>query len=196
MKKFISLLLIVVLLLSLGACTAKKEPNDNVNIEEPDDNVNEANKDNDEVVDPTPETESKEVTLYFANKEYIETGNEDLEKLIPEKRVIEYGDISLEEAIVEELIKGPEGENLSSPIPSTAQLLSVELSEDTVYVNFAGEGMYGGSLQESFTINQIVASLLELDGVHKVQFLIDGEKTDSLMGHLEIEEPFEDIIQW
>ncbi len=195
MKKFISLLLIVVLLLSLGACTAKKEPNDNVNIEEPDDNVNEANKDNDEVVDPTPETESKEVTLYFANKEYIETGNEDLEKLIPEKRVIEYGDISLEEAIVEELIKGPEGENLSSPIPSTAQLLSVELSEDTVYVNFAGEGMYGGSLQESFTINQIVASLLELDGVHKVQFLIDGEKTDSLMGHLEIEEPFEDIIQ-
>ena len=118
MKKFISLLLIVVLLLSLGACTAKKEPNDNVNIEEPDDNVNEANKDNDEVVDPTPETESKEVTLYFANKEYIETGNEDLEKLIPEKRVIEYGDISLEEAIVEELIKGPEGENLSSPIPS------------------------------------------------------------------------------
>ncbi len=74
-------------------------------------------------------------------------------------------------------------------------MLSVELSEDTVYVNFAGEGMYGGSLQESFTINQIVASLLELDGVHKVQFLIDGEKTDSLMGHLEIEEPFEDIIQ-
>lgn len=179
MRRIIIILFIAILALSLIACN-----NESIgSVEAPGPDKTKLNQ------------ETKEVVLYFANKEYIETGNEDLEKLIPEKRVIEYGDISLEEAIVEELIKGPEGENLSSPIPSTAQLLSVELSEDTVYVNFAGEGMYGGSLQESFTINQIVASLLELDGVHKVQFLIDGEKTDSLMGHLEIEEPFEDIIQ-
>lgn len=194
MKKFISILLIAILVLSLGACTADTDPDKDVDEKEPIENVednNQNNKDDNDTSQPIPETNSQEVVLYFANTEYVETGNEELEHLIPEERLVEYNDTSLEEAIVRELIKGPESEGLSSPIPSTIQLLGVEVSEGTAYVDFANEGLHGGSLQEYFTIEEIVNSLLELDSVDRVQFLIDGEKSDSLMGHYEIVDPFE-----
>lgn len=177
MKKIISILLVVIVILTLAACKPKDPDVEN------------------EVIDPSPKTESKEVTLYFPNREYIETGDESLEKLGTEKRVVEYGDISLEESIVKELMKGPEDtEKFSTGIPSSAKLIGVEAAEGTAFVNFASEGMYGGSLQETFTILQIVGSLLELDNVERVQFLIDGKKVESLMGHYSIEEPFEEFI--
>lgn len=180
------------MVLTLGACTPKKtvEENKPPIVENPIDENNQG----DEVVNPTPQKESKEVTLYFGNKKYIETGDEGLDKLIPEKRVIQYDDISLEEKIVRELMKGPENtEETSTVIPSTAKLLGVELEDGTAFVNFAQEGMSGGSMQEIFTIDQIVASLTELDSVDRVQFLIDGKVAESLMGHISIDQPFEGV---
>lgn len=191
MKKYLVFLLAAIMLLTLAACTSKKPANeDNIVVENPKDG--EEDTDNNDVVDPSPKTESKEVTLYFANKKYVEIGDENLEKLITEKRLIEYGDISIEESIVRELMKGPENtEELSSPFPATAKLLGVEVADGTAFVNFASEGMYGGSLQEYFTIDQIVSSLIELDNIDRVQFLIDGKKAETLMGHFSIDEPFE-----
>lgn len=198
MKKFITLLLVTFLAISITGCTKKDNTrNENINIDianEDDTGVeNEANEEN-EVVDPTPNTEKVEVTLYFPNKKYIETGDESYEKLIAEKRTIEYGNIPLEEAIVKELIKGPESDELSTSIPTTVTLLGVETVDGTCYVNFSQEGLYGGSLQEDFTISQIVNSLLELESVDRVQFLIDGEKAESLMGHFSIIDPFEEPL--
>ena len=92
---------------------------------------------------------------------------------------MEYGDISLEEVIVKELMKGPKNDNLNTVIPSSVKLLGVEVSDGTAFVNFSQEGLFGGSMQEDFTITQIVNSLLELDSVERVQFLIDGEKVES-----------------
>lgn len=178
------ILLVLVLAFSLVACTNTKNP---VN----DEDVVDENNEN-EVVEPTPETKKEEVTLYFANKKYVETGDESHEELLPEKRVIEYKDISLEETIVRELIKGPKDDELSTVIPQSAKLLSVEVEDGTAFINFAQEGLNGGSMQENFTISQIVNSLIELDSVERVQFLIDGEKAETLMGHFEISEPFEE----
>jgi hypothetical protein len=48
-------------------------------------------------------------------------------------------------------------------------------------------------MQETFTINQVVASLVGLESVDRVQFLLDGKKGDSLMGHYSIEEPFDKV---
>lgn len=197
MKRYISILLALIMLLTfMVACTPKKPSNDDGNlvgenpVENPKEPADEGTQD--EVVDPTPKTDSKEVTLYFANGKYIETGDESLEKLIGEKRIVEFGDISLEEAVVRELMKGPEDKSaLGTEIPSTAKLLGVETADGTAFVNFTSEGMYGGSMQETFTISQIVDSLTELDSVARVQFLLDGKKGDSLMGHYSIEEPFE-----
>src|SRR5690606_26893905 len=160
----------IVLAFSLVACSSKEEPTNESN-----DNIIEENGDNDiidkveeddteeknQVVEPTPKTDSEEVILYFANNEYINTGDESLEKLIPEKRIVEYGDISLEEVIVKELMKGPKKDNLSTVIPTSIKLLGVEVSNGTAFVNFSQEGLFGGSMEEYFTVNQIVGSLLE-----------------------------------
>lgn len=187
MKKIIALFLLVLMIFSLAACTKSNTPSDDNDI------VDENSQDEEEeIIEPTPSTDEIEVTLYFANKEYVETGDESLEKLIHETRTVEYGDITLEERIVKELMKGPESDNLSTVIPSNVKLLGVEVADETAFVNFAGEELYGGSMQEDFTIAQIVNSLVELDSVERVQFLIDGQKAETLMGHIEITEPFEE----
>lgn len=206
-RKLILLALALILVLALGACTPGKVVTEDPVIEDPvieepvveepvtEDPVVE-DPIEDEIVDPTPEAESKEVTLYFANNEYVETGDEALEQLLPEQRVVEYGDLSLEESIVRELMIGPEDtDTLSTVIPETVELIDVELTDGTALVNFAQEGMGGASMQEVFTINQIIASLLELDSVDRVQFLIDGQVAESLMGHISIEEPFEHLSE-
>ncbi|GFN34913.1 GerMN domain-containing protein [Tepidimicrobium xylanilyticum] len=187
MKRFVAIFLLAIMVFSLSACNKSNAPSNENDIskEEP------IEVEEDEIIEPTPNTDEMEVTLYFANKEYIETGDESLEKLIPEKRVIQYGDISLEEMIVKELMKGPESEELSTVIPSNVKLLGVEVADGTAFVNFSSEGLYGGSLQEDFTIDQIVNSLVELGSVDRVQFLVDGQKAETLMGHIEITEPFE-----
>ncbi|NMB27096.1 MAG: GerMN domain-containing protein [Tissierellia bacterium] len=204
MRKRYIIFLIIILTFSLVACSNTKDStNDNI-IEEGnnknnivDDNKNSRIEEKEyDIIETTPKTNEKnekEVILYFANKEYIETGDENLEQLVPEKRIVKYGDISLEEAIIKELMKGPENDKLNTVIPTTIKLINVEVSDSIAFVNFAQEGLYGGSMEEDFTISQIVNSLLELDNVDKVQFLIDGEKAESLMGHFDVQEPFEII---
>ncbi len=204
MRKRYIIFLIIILTFSLVACSNTKDStNDNI-IEEGnnknnivDDNKNSRIEEKEyDIIETTPKTNEKnekEVILYFANKEYIETGDESLEQLVPEKRIVKYGDISLEEAIIKELMKGPENDKLNTVIPTTIKLINVEVSDSIAFVNFAQEGLYGGSMEEDFTISQIVNSLLELDNVDKVQFLIDGEKAESLMGHFDVQEPFEII---
>ncbi|MCG4586451.1 GerMN domain-containing protein, partial [Anaerosalibacter bizertensis] len=133
--------------------------------------------------------------LYFVNKKYIETGDESLEKLIPEKRVVKYDEMPIEEAIVRELMKGTEDDSISTVIPSGVELIDVKVSDKTAFVNFKQEGLNGGSLEERFTLDQIIKSLIELESVDKVQFLIDGQKAETLMGHLDISEPLDNIME-
>lgn len=192
MKKFLILSLSVLLILSLSACSTN---NDEVN--EPETPIDETpieNPDNGNTTEPEPEENyTKEVTLYFANNDYVETGNEEYDWLIEEKREINFEGTTLEEAVVRELMKGPvDTENMSTGFPSTVKLIDVKVDENkTCYVNFAQDGLYGGSMEESYIIAQVVNSLVGLDSVDRVQFLIDGKPAETLMGHISIEEPFE-----
>ena len=201
MKKYIVILLILVLGITIVGCSQSEEPevireeenvtaNDNENKAGEENNIEKTKEEN----DSSPDNTEREVTLYFINEEYIITGDESLEKIIPQKVTIEREDIPLEEAIVRKLMESPDSDGLSTSIPETVELLEVEVSDGTAFVNFAQEGLYGGSLQESFTITQIVNSLLELDNVDRVQFLVDGAKTESLMGHLIILDPFDEAF--
>lgn len=208
MRKILSIFLILTMILSLSACTPKQDGESDepdtppVNDQDIDDN-NEADDEDDKDIENDSNSESseeaekeKEVELYFANTEYINTGDESLEKLKTEKRIIKYDGMSLEEAIVRELLKGPvDKENLSSPINDTVNLLEVKVTDGTAYVDFASEGLTGGSIQEVFIINQIIKSLINLDTVNRIQFLVDGKKAESLMGHVSIDRPFEDIAE-
>ena len=180
----LAVFLALVMILGLTACNAVQKAPDNTGVPDKGDK-------GDKIVEPSPQTEEKEITLYFANKNYIQTGDEKLEKIIAEKRIIQYGNISLEEVVVRELMMGPKNNELSTGIPSGSKLLGVEVSDGTAFVNFAQEGLHGGSLQEGLTISQIVKSLTELENVDRVQFLIDGKKAETLMGHMSISESFE-----
>lgn len=166
MRKFLLIVAAIILIFGLAACTT-------------------GNK------EPEKTEKQQEITLYFANKSYVQTGDEKLEKVLPEKRTITLNDVPLEEAVVRELLAGTKQEELQSGIPESVRLLDVKVAEGTAYVNFAQEGLAGGSLQESLTIAQITRSLRGLEGIKNVQFLIDGKKAESLMGHIDTTNPFE-----
>jgi spore germination protein GerM len=180
MKKFIIITaLVMVLILTLMGC---QSPVKSIDQGEP-------KKSGDTIVNPEPQGETVELSLYFANQEYIQTGNDSLDKLLVEKRQVTVTDKGLAEVAVEELMKGPKGKEMSAVIPSRIQLINVEVADNIAYVNFSGSGMNGGSLEETMLINSVVMTLTELDNIQAVQFLVDGKKTESLMGHAYTMEP-------
>lgn len=178
MKKYLALLIVIMMTLGLAACGTPPQDKDSTG------------KQNKEALQPPAQAKEKEVVLYFANKEYIQTGDEKLAKVLPEKRVVDYTGMPLEEKVVRELLAGPKNSELATGIPTGVQLLDVKMEDGTALVNFAREGLNGGSLQESLTITQITKSLGELESVKKVQFLIMGAKAETLMGHFDVSKPF------
>ncbi len=196
MKRLALFLLVVVMVLSSVACSAP-EANGNSDLEDNNtgndtegNNTIGDNTDDNTIVDPEPEGETKTVKLYFANQEYILTGDESLDAIISVERQVKIKDRPIEEVILEELQNEPEEEELTT-IVEKVEVLSAEIAENTAYVNLSGENLHGGSLEESLILQQIVFSLTELEDVDRVQFLVDGSKRDSLMGHISIEEPLE-----
>lgn len=127
----------------------------------------------------------KAVVLYFAasNEQYLS----------PEYRtVIVNAKESLENVLVNELIKGPENDKLHKTIPEATKVLSVETKEGICFVNLSKEFKTthpGGSSAETMTIYSIVNTLTELSHIEKVQFLIEGQKEEEYI-HFLFNEPF------
>ena len=148
----------------------------------------------DVVYDTEPETEEKiYIKLYFSDLKS--------EKLIAEAREITVSQKeSMEMRVLKELIKGPVNPKLMKTIPAETKILSVETKEGVCFVNLSQDFKNkhtGGSAGEMMTVYSIVNSLTEIDGVEKVQFLIEGQKKDVFI-HLIFNEPFErdaEIIQ-
>lgn len=133
------------------------------------------------------EKDKTTVTLYFAEKQW--------EYLMPEKRQVVVKDNEpIEKNVVQELIKGPKDGQLFATIPAQSKIISVETKEGICFVNLSDEFRTehgGGSTGEIMTIYSIVNSLTELKHISKVQFLIEGQKLETLKGHLIFNEPFE-----
>lgn len=131
-----------------------------------------------------PAQTSEKITLYFGDGQTM--------YLVPEEREAARKDETLEEVIVWELIKGPRKAGLTRTIPGGARLLSVSVVEGVAYVNFSGEFKtkhWGGSAGENMTIFSVVNSLAKLPGIKKVQFLLEGEKQESILGHADTSVP-------
>jgi len=129
-----------------------------------------------------------EITLYFPNKAYVNTGDELLAKILPEKRLVSIGNKIKEKVIVEELLKGPNGINLDK-LSDKLKLIDVKVQDGTAFVDFKGEGLSGGSLEEELAVDSIVNSLTEDINIKQVQFLIDGKVVETLMGHIDTSKP-------
>lgn len=132
--------------------------------------------------------------LYFANDAYAQTGDESLEHLI---RVADYK-FKCQEGrqyfylIDVALRKVPEGLTGGvTCIDDKIAVNDVQVKDGTATVDLASGKMNSGSLTEAFVIGQIVNSLLgSFEEIDQVQFLVDGEKAESLMGHFDVRGPF------
>lgn len=113
---------------------------------------------------------STELTLYFASANGLST--------VAETREVYYSrNVSKERLVIEQLIKGPESNELLSAIPSGTKLNSITVSEDGVcIVNFDAtiETTITG-ITENVTVYSIVNSLTELDNIKSVKILVNGE---------------------
>lgn len=180
-----SLVLAAVLVLGLLSSGCGRSPEPKPQPERPQPNLEDTRPD----IGAQPTETRVKVTLYFGDRQAM--------YLVPEEREVVKGNRTLEEVVVAELIKGPQNPELVKTIPEGTKLLSVKVVDGIAYVNFSKEFQtrhWGGSTGETFTIFSVVNSLARLDGIEKVQFLLEGEKMETLAGHMETTEPI--APQW
>ncbi|NCB41915.1 MAG: hypothetical protein EOM59_04780 [Clostridia bacterium] len=157
--------------------------------------------------------ELSEAVLTFVSKEYVETGGagEPLVEFQDECRTTQYvlsGDGNPFIDVLRDFT--PEKDNQYASVLAELQttgsddLLSMLSSgyiinsaqvisgDGMVIVDFSSEGLSGSSMQEYLLISQIVRTLcLSFENVNSVQFTVDGEVVETLMGHMMISSPFE-----
>lgn len=133
-------------------------------------------------------------TLYFANREYVETGKESLDRLVAESILLEpalaaAGNDRLANALLSALGRGPTSASALAVIPARIQIRSIHVREGIAELDLARAGLNGGSLEEQLLVQSIVRTLTQLPGLRGVRFLVEGKKTETLMGHVSIAQP-------
>lgn len=125
-------------------------------------------------------------TLYFADGEG--------EKLVKEVHQVYYGtNIPAEREIVELLAKGPSDASLKATMPSNLGILSVNVSDGIVYVNFDETFINSAQpLSEELIIYSLVNSLVEGSGARKVQISVNGETNLTFKDSVDLNQFFEE----
>lgn len=125
------------------------------------------------------------ITLYFSNQ----AGN----GLVQEEQEVHYSsNISLEKLVMEQLLKGPQGEEGRSAIPDGTKLVGVSVLDGVCFVNFS-EGFLNQNYEiaEPVVIYSIVNSLAELSNVNKVQISINGDSNQVYREKMELSVMYE-----
>ena len=139
-----------------------------------------------------------EFRLYFAN----ETGDALTEV---SRNVIYNSNISMEQQVVEELIKGPRQDDVAGyeagypTVNPAVTILSVTVRDRVCYVNLSEEFLTPVyDVTSQVALYSIVNSLVELPGVNKVQISIDGNTDVTFRDSVSLTTVFErdlDIIE-
>lgn len=129
------------------------------------------------------------IHLYFADGSNSYLSAETREVIVPDDPC------KSGRTIIEALIEGPR-KDLIRTLPDATHLRSFFLTEDgTAYVDFntaIKENHPGGSESELMTIYSVVNSLiLNIDQIHSVKILIEGQEALTLAGHLDLRFPFD-----
>lgn len=129
--------------------------------------------------------QQENVTLYFADS----SGS----GLVKTEVALRYNSyMTLEKAIVEQLIKGPETEGRLAVIPAETKLLSVLIKDDICYVNL-NEGFLAKTSFASpeLAVYSLVNSIIEGGNCSQVQISINGDPDVKLEGEFALDKPFE-----
>ncbi|HHP50847.1 MAG TPA: hypothetical protein ENM97_03055 [Moorella mulderi] len=121
------------------------------------------------------EGERRSVLLYYLSQDGAYLVPVTL-KLTPTREVAK--------SAVERLLAGISAEGLQRAFPEGVKLRDVFTLEDreTVYVDLTREVLHMGKDQAERAIKSLVLTLTELEGVKRVQVLVEGEKLDSIGG--------------
>ncbi len=125
--------------------------------------------------------------LYFAGQ--------DTRSFAIETRGVPVAGSSLPErvaAVTEAWVSGPTSSGALGLVPAGLPMPTVFARAGTVYVDLprAWSANQLGSAGEFLLVCGLANSLLELDGVKAVQYLMDGKLTETIGGHVETLEPF------
>ncbi len=101
--------------------------------------------------------------------------------------------------VVEELIKGPDGENRIRTLPESTLVRAVYAREQTVWVDLGGsvqDEHPGGAWTEVLAVYSVVNTLTEnFTDVSNVQLLLNGRESETFAGHVDISKPLVSRIQ-
>ncbi|MGI6684906.1 MAG: GerMN domain-containing protein [Bacillota bacterium] len=125
---------------------------------------------------PSPQGEEtknekvEKIKLYF--------GDANNEKMVTEEREISFAsEDDKYKVILEELIKGPEDENLRANISKNTKVYGTIKQESKLIVNLSKEfNQFGGSVAEIIAVGSVVNTLTELDDLKEVKILVAGEE--------------------
>ncbi len=134
------------------------------------------------------EEQSYKVTLTYPSSDYIVNGDEENKK-VTEQVTIDASKDDIVNKVLEQLAQSPKAEGAESVGLDKFDFSKSKLDGTTAVVDLAGD-LSGGSLEEDVLARSIVNSLLSVDGIKAVEFTVNGEKAESLMGHVDISEPF------
>lgn len=138
------------------------------------------NKNNEIISEYIPQEEITEeqlrqtiITLYFLDIENY--------KLVPEPRKIDSKELIKDpyKVLINLLIEGPKNEKLIKLIPEGTNLISAEIKDNILFINFSKEFINEQNLgkeQEELILKSIVNTVTELTEINKVAFLIEGEQ--------------------
>jgi len=95
-------------------------------------------------------------------------------------------------AAVAELLTGELPQGCDRPLPPYVELLGAKVMEGVASVDFSKHlttSFRGGSDSEGVAVYAIVNTLTSLPGVDQVQILVEGQRVDSIGGHLDVSGP-------
>ena len=134
------------------------------------------------------EEKSYNVTLTYPSTAYIVDGDEDNKKVTEQVTVTATKD-DVVTKVLDQLSQAPETEGAEAVGLDKFDYSKSKIDGTTAVVDLSGD-VTGGSLDEDVLARSIVNSLLSVDGIKAVEFTVNGEKAESLMGHVDISEPF------
>lgn len=130
------------------------------------------------------------LNLYFSNKEGT--------KLVKETRKVHYStNIPMEKLVMEQLIEGPKKAGMMATVPSGTKIISVSVVDGVCYVNLSDSFRnQNAEVSEEIVLYSIVNSLSELQGVSKVQILINGSTDGDIRYNYDLSKLYERDLKY
>lgn len=175
----IMMLAIIALLASCGTGTpTASQPNGN----NTGSSGNNANTGQTQPTDEKPTKATETITVYYSDHQLTE--------LLTEKREITYQDSAEKYKAAVRILEHPEDPS-HAPLWHNFKYHSITIADGRVIIDADSSNQYNlGSTGEMMAIKAMTQTLFQFPEVKEVLFLVDGQTAESLMGHVDISQPF------